>query len=301
MSLVQQRPIDGTMVLKGLSFTSKGVKAHLQKWINDFNKRINESICFIDCTLSDFEHNLSFSLELSPWEDESAQYVRDIEKYLTSGFTVGGHYLFKMGLPIYPTQVDNKREFEQLPDKTGYDISFLVEEIQSSSNIHQKSPQGIVVQRGTKSEVLAQISPADTLSLRLAFDKFVAECCVNRHDENGRGVKFIFGIPICRLPLKTNPAENDMCACVFLGFSNAVSQIDAWKYADEVRRFFNETVLPVFSELKTAAEQTKSAIGSIMSRNGSHNIGSHVLSALSHNVGTMPDDRVLYQYAKAFA
>ena len=33
-----------------------------------------------------------------------------------------------------------------------------------------------------------------------------------------------------------------------------------------------------------------------MSRNGSHNIGSHVLSALSHNVGTMPDDRVLYQY-----
>jgi len=41
---------------------------------------------------------------------------------------------------------------------------------------------------------------------------------------------------------------------------------------------------------------TRSAIGSIMSRNGSHNIGSHVLAALSHNVGTMPDDRVLYQY-----
>ena len=40
----------------------------------------------------------------------------------------------------------------------------------------------------------------------------------------------------------------------------------------------------------------RSAIGSIMSRNGSHNIGSHVLAALSHNVGTMPDDRVLYQY-----
>ncbi|MCQ2393161.1 MAG: hypothetical protein MJ249_02640 [Kiritimatiellae bacterium] len=40
----------------------------------------------------------------------------------------------------------------------------------------------------------------------------------------------------------------------------------------------------------------KIAIGSIMSRNGSHNIGSHVLSALSYNVGTMPDDRILYQY-----
>ncbi len=40
----------------------------------------------------------------------------------------------------------------------------------------------------------------------------------------------------------------------------------------------------------------RTAIGTIMSRNGSHNIGSHVLAALSHNVGTMPDDRVLYQY-----
>ena len=43
-------------------------------------------------------------------------------------------------------------------------------------------------------------------------------------------------------------------------------------------------------------DQTKTAIGAIMSRNGSHNIGSHVLAALSHNIGTMPDDRVLYQY-----
>lgn len=41
---------------------------------------------------------------------------------------------------------------------------------------------------------------------------------------------------------------------------------------------------------------TYSARAVIMARNGSHNIGSHVLSALSHNVGTMPDDRILYQY-----
>ena len=59
----------------------------------------------------------------------------------------------------------------------------------------------------------------------------------------------------------------------------------------------------IFSVLKTCIAEhdallsnIKSAIGSIMSRNGSHNIGSHVLAALSHNVGTMPDDRVLYQY-----
>ena len=47
---------------------------------------------------------------------------------------------------------------------------------------------------------------------------------------------------------------------------------------------------------RTCTYALHSAIGSIMSRNGSHNIGSHVLAALSHNVGTMPDDRVLYQY-----
>lgn len=52
--------------------------------------------------------------------------------------------------------------------------------------------------------------------------------------------------------------------------------------------------LELFSNFKRQA--TSSAIGSIMSRNGSHNIGSHVLSALSHKAGTMPDDRVLYQY-----
>ena len=49
-----------------------------------------------------------------------------------------------------------------------------------------------------------------------------------------------------------------------------------------------------YSEIQLSS--TRSAIGSIMSRNGSHNIGSHVLSALTHHIGTMTDDRVLYQY-----
>lgn len=37
-------------------------------------------------------------------------------------------------------------------------------------------------------------------------------------------------------------------------------------------------------------------MGAVMSRNGSHNIGSHVLSSLSHRIGTMPDDRSFFQY-----
>ena len=50
------------------------------------------------------------------------------------------------------------------------------------------------------------------------------------------------------------------------------------------------------AQRKIIESSLKSAVGAIMSRNGSHNIGSHVLAALSHNVGTMPDDQVLYQY-----
>lgn len=58
--------------------------------------------------------------------------------------------------------------------------------------------------------------------------------------------------------------------------------------------FLQETTRDLL--IYSSFQATRSAIGSIMSRNGSHNIGSHVLAALSHNVGTMPDDRVLYQY-----
>ena len=60
-------------------------------------------------------------------------------------------------------------------------------------------------------------------------------------------------------------------------------------------RFFG-TIYFLLTSKRVSIAHTKSAIGSIMSRNGSHNIGSHVLSALSHNIGTMPDDRMLYQY-----
>lgn len=66
----------------------------------------------------------------------------------------------------------------------------------------------------------------------------------------------------------------------------------------EIRAYFSTALTVEATLLIESARKLscKSAIGSIMSRNGSHNIGSHVLAALSHNVGTMPDDRVLYQY-----
>lgn len=73
----------------------------------------------------------------------------------------------------------------------------------------------------------------------------------------------------------------------------SVSTLDQ-RYAPVTLPIFRRALL--VQNIKFISASVKSAIGAIMSRNGSHNIGSHVLSALSHNVGTMPDDRVLYQY-----
>lgn len=70
----------------------------------------------------------------------------------------------------------------------------------------------------------------------------------------------------------------------------------------QLERLYSPVTLHIFRRAllvknwKFQSASLKSAIGSIMSRNGSHNIGSHVLAALSHNVGTMPEDRKLYQY-----
>lgn len=77
--------------------------------------------------------------------------------------------------------------------------------------------------------------------------------------------------------------------------SSALSDKELKKIDILFKRWASTLSIESFSKLSTKLA-TKSAIASIMSRNGSHNIGSHVLAALSHNVGTMPDDRVLYQY-----
>lgn len=81
---------------------------------------------------------------------------------------------------------------------------------------------------------------------------------------------------------------------IFSSFYTKVRSLSVPIERQFLARQEQDAILAHYSEIRKA--YTKSAIGSIMARNGSHNIGSHVLSALSHNVGTMPDDRMLYQY-----
>ena len=82
---------------------------------------------------------------------------------------------------------------------------------------------------------------------------------------------------------------------IILQSSKKLSFMNINLFSNVLTRFLTIFHQSIYSQI-IKLSNCNSAIGSIMSRNGSHNIGSHVLSALSHNVGTMPDDRVLYQY-----
>ncbi len=67
--------------------------------------------------------------------------------------------------------------------------------------------------------------------------------------------------------------------------------------------FLQQTLTEIFGTIESViyrvrflSEVLKSAIASIMSRNGSHNIGSHILSAVSNHYNDIPDDQILYKY-----
>jgi len=55
-------------------------------------------------------------------------------------------------------------------------------------------------------------------------------------------------------------------------------------------------ILKERNEKKILYQALKSALAAIMSRNGSHNIGSHVLAAVGNNYNDLPDDQILFKY-----
>ena len=107
--------------------------------------------------------------------------------------------------------------------------------------------------------------------------------------QNGR---YLYYIPYVRT--SSTRAVNNVSGIILVA-SVKYRDVELAALKNLVERFFG-AIFAVDNQFRINRESVKSAIGSIMSRNGSHNIGSHVLAALSHNVGTMPDDRVLYQY-----
>jgi len=74
-------------------------------------------------------------------------------------------------------------------------------------------------------------------------------------------------------------------------------------WLDDMANLFNNIIFsPVVSYILSKYQNSfvyssiVSAIAAIMSRNGSHNIGSHVLSAVSNSYNDLPDDQVLFEY-----
>lgn len=121
------------------------------------------------------------------------------------------------------------------------------------------------------------------------------ECRQDRKSD----ARFLYYIPEY-IPEENKPEDNNSSR---VGGQGGIVMTTRCKLSLFDLQIIENMVSRIFSKLKTCMAEhdvllsnIKSAIGSIMSRNGSHNIGSHVLAALTHNIGTMPDDRVLYQY-----
>lgn len=151
---------------------------------------------------------------------------------------------------------------------------------------------------------IVQFDASDRVKVAGVYEnalEFWNRVAASTYDRNGMSCKCVIGVPF--MEDDTNVSQ------LFVGLSGGAAEDmdnkeDVNDFIDSVlwivkalRRYIRiEEDSRKDERARLAEAYTKVAIGSIMSRNGSHNIGSHVLSALSHNVGTMPDDRVLYQY-----
>ena len=109
---------------------------------------------------------------------------------------------------------------------------------------------------------------------------------------DGAAIRTVYFIPITTVGSLVGRIA---LAQLFIGFTDE-DEVAQKTVIKDLVSFINYYYGSIATREALIRVSTHAAIGSIMSRNGSHNIGSHVLSALSHNVGTMPDDRVLYQY-----
>ncbi len=73
---------------------------------------------------------------------------------------------------------------------------------------------------------------------------------------------------------------------------NKESQEKFRQYLTNLYNYYETAI----SRERTLKSAVKSAIAAIMSRNGSHNLGSHVLSSVSQNLNELSDDRFLFTY-----
>ena len=183
-----------------------------------------------------------------------------------------------------------------LSDNGAFRVFTITDKGIIADNFNNEDIQGLVVARDKKMAAYAwqlhvdgdEIALKDVVVLSDAALEEWKKFAINKVNNS-----YVYVIPSdSQEGVSLEPEE---CCYSILTVKQKLSYLDIQVLTTLVSRVFVRLHNIVYRRRIDEAS-VMSAIGSIMSRNGSHNIGSHVLAALSHNVGTMPDDRVLYQY-----
>ena len=237
-------------------------------------------LCFLDMALvrpndlKDKERGVYF---LVAPKCNIASYKQFMAGFLTAGYGIARSKEFLNG--IFDFSYSSNLQFLTVDSEKGLNVGGGVFNSDLSCEI---------------SEVQFSSSEAK-YSLKESIDAFMKVVSNGTfRDAYNRDISTVFFVPI-----STRVGTSKNLAQLVVGVSNCNVDDIIKELLQKVSQFVYYYYASAHAEQQ--AEQLKgaythAAIGSIMSRNGSHNIGSHVLSALSHNVGTMPDDRVLYQY-----
>ncbi|MBR5901851.1 hypothetical protein IKZ40_05825 [bacterium] len=246
-------------------------------WIKTQN--ICPFLCFLDMALirqDDLRDNGCGVYFLVSPECNIEPYKRFMNDFLTAGYGIARSKEFLYG--IFDSNISDQ-------------LQILIKE-SSIANNHKSASWDI----SCEISVVHFNSSEPKYSLNQSIDEFMRVVTSKDYafgDVKNKCLSKVFFVPIA-----TKVGEEKNLAQLVVGISSCADDI-----VIEFLRKINQFVYYYYASTHAErhAEQMKeaythAAIGSIMSRNGSHNIGSHVLSALSHNVGTMPDDRVLYQY-----
>lgn len=89
------------------------------------------------------------------------------------------------------------------------------------------------------------------------------------------------------------------CATISIGAKRALTKEIISEWSEIIFGDFQNIVTAILAKQYNRyafSKSIQSSIATIMSRNGSHNIGSHVLAAVGNKYNDLPDDQILFKY-----
>ncbi|MFA8434941.1 MAG: hypothetical protein ACEPOZ_10540 [Marinifilaceae bacterium] len=169
-------------------------------------------------------------------------------------------------------------------------VDFINESLKELSNVNQKSVQETLNRSCIKSKTETLKKSIDTIGINGMDEVVEAMLIFNHPTMKFKSKKYVI--------LTTPSFEVDGYEETSGGIAGFIDY-DFNTYIEKYHSIIGEWCnLSTTRELSRALKEraTKSAISAIMSRNGSHNIGSHVLSSTDHSIMDPTDMQVLMQY-----